>query len=301
MTLFGLRLKNALISVLISLVLIAVGTWGALWCANPQSSPYLYLFQKYMSDGQTMVELQPPLGYSGFWLQWWSPRRLLSVSKYKEGRLEGQKAIWDVNGLPIMSKEYRGGVLEGRALLYYKSGQKKVEINVTEGKADGDFRLWSSSGALIASGIYNKGKAWTGIFIFYGSYDYPQDLHSMDKYDRAHSEHYTHRVQHEEFYFGRNLCLKTKYGIFVDGLLLFEIDIPVGSDWIDIRRNPDLEHVIGDRGWPTHKPPEEGRDSESGPLETAEPEAGTSAAADTREARADGKEQSDGAEPEPEE
>lgn len=71
-----------------------------------------------------------------------------SISKFVEGRHEGQFQRWSDQGQLLENKFYKSGLLEGEAESWYLDGKPCDKATYKDGKLIGQMQYWSMSGKL---------------------------------------------------------------------------------------------------------------------------------------------------------
>lgn len=58
------------------------------------------------------------------------------------------------------------GMKQGKGVTYYPDGNVQTEVHYKNDYLHGQFKMWDQKGNLIADGIYEDGKEWSGRFVF---------------------------------------------------------------------------------------------------------------------------------------
>jgi antitoxin component YwqK of YwqJK toxin-antitoxin module len=119
------------------------GSWS-FWHDNGQLSKTVN-FKKGMPDGT--------------WEVFRADGTLLSKRGYKNGQRDGTWTSYIDDGkTPSLEQSYADGKLNGKVIVYFKSGKPKIESIFKNGERDGKVTEWDESGRKLADADYVAGK-----------------------------------------------------------------------------------------------------------------------------------------------
>ena len=135
----------------------------------------------------------------GKFQEWFADGALKGQGQYLEGTPDGAWKEWneldeyspkarsaDPAGTPpehqlAAERNYRHGLLHGKQLLYHENGQKRLSVNVVDGKREGPYTEWYANGQVRATGKYRRDQ-------LHGEIDYWYDdgkPWAINNYDRG--------------------------------------------------------------------------------------------------------------------
>ena len=76
------------------------------------------------------------------------------IEHYKNGKLEGQKLSYYINGKILQKEFYKAGVLDGKHQVFAENGQMLKDLNYRNGKLNGPFCHYDANGKLKLQGKY---------------------------------------------------------------------------------------------------------------------------------------------------
>lgn len=97
---------------------------------------------------------------------------------YRNGQLEGEYKSWHENGRPDTREFYRNGQLEGKMEEWYINGNIRMYAFYREGKREGISKKWHDTGGLLEKESYLNGeregarKVWSTDGLLYASMIY---------------------------------------------------------------------------------------------------------------------------------
>lgn len=83
---------------------------------------------------------------------------LLSQVEFRDDRMHGTWEVLDARGRLVSAIELVDGDRHGKAIWWYPSGQKMLEMNYLQGSLDGDHLTWNPDGTLIGQKRYQLGR-----------------------------------------------------------------------------------------------------------------------------------------------
>ncbi len=108
-------------------------------------------------DGR-YYKLEADAPYTGTMEVDYDSGQISAVGTFEQGKLNGQLALWYLNGQKLRDSHYDNGVLNGLWETWYPSGNKNTEIRFVKGKRDGVATAWYENGQKKMEANYSSGE-----------------------------------------------------------------------------------------------------------------------------------------------
>ena len=95
---------------------------------------------------------------SGRATEWYPSGHVSSTVRYRDGVRDGRQLLYYENGQLMSQAEFKGGVQHGPVVARYRDGVKQVEGAYRNGRADGVWSYWDTSGALDTTILWHAGR-----------------------------------------------------------------------------------------------------------------------------------------------
>ncbi len=163
----GRRLKKRhILGIMLIFIFFIWVMFGAI-LAHPQWNQRVYLFRQLINGVPHNIDIPAPKNYTGKWVQWYPLGWGGAIKRelhYKNGILNGEVELYRRDETKLADKTYIYGKLDGKITFYHTDGRMRWTGCIAHDALDGRFRFWDKNGRLIADGIYQINKEYTGIF-----------------------------------------------------------------------------------------------------------------------------------------
>ncbi len=106
--------------------------------------------EEQLEDGAVIeYQINKETGEKNGWFRKYYDGQLFEAAMYREGKLHGERQIFDEDGEQIISEHYSDGLYEGIYQSFYPGGRLKLEGLYTAGSMEGEWRKYYESGQLM--------------------------------------------------------------------------------------------------------------------------------------------------------